>query len=56
MACNSQVAGGYIRKNSPKEGTARFNHLEVPNISRLLGNIEGLRVLDLGCGAGRFTR
>ena len=33
-----------------------FKHVEAPNASRVLGDISGLRVLDLACGSGRFTR
>ena len=37
-------------------GISMFNNVEAPSCSRALGNIVGLRVLDLGCGSGRYTR
>ena len=36
--------------------TVFFTHFEEPCSSRALGDITGLRVLDLACGSGRFTR
>jgi 2-polyprenyl-3-methyl-5-hydroxy-6-metoxy-1,4-benzoquinol methylase len=29
--------------------------LEEPQINRLLGDVRGLRIADLGCGTGRHT-
>src|SRR5262245_11594196 len=37
-------------RNAPREG------LLDPNMLEACGNVEGLRILDCGCGEGRFAR
>ena len=56
MAYSEDVTEGYNAKIVSREGSDNFNYVEAPNASRMLGNIEGLRVVDLACGSGRFTR
>ena len=38
------------------EAIELFINSEAPCCSKALGDITGLRVLDLACGSGRFTR
>ena len=56
MAYSDNVTEGYNLKIVSQEGSDNFNYVEAPNASRMLGDITGLRVLDLACGSGRFTR
>merc|ERR1711892_251954 len=56
MAYSEDVTEGYNAKIVSREGSDNFNYVEAPNASRLLGSIEGLRVVDLACGPGRFSR
>ena len=56
MSYNEETSKGYNSKICSREGIRMFNDLEAPGCSRALGNIVGLRVLDLGCGSGRYTR
>lgn len=37
-------------------GTAFRTHLETPSVLTALGELHGMRVLDLGCGSGVYTR
>lgn len=37
-------------------GTAFRTHLETPSVLTALGDLHGMRVLDLGCGSGVYTR
>ena len=53
---SKELAEGYVKKTGTRICTENFDHVEAPNVSRMLGDIKGLRVLDLGCGSGRFTR
>ena len=56
MAYNKEVSGGYQIMTSTPESIEMFTHAEAPCSSRALGDITSLRVLDLACGSGRFTR
>jgi len=56
MAYTKIVADNHSIWLKSREVTKKFNHWEVPSASRALGDISGLRVLDLACGDGRFTR
>lgn len=38
------------------EGNFYDKYLVIPSMLRLLGEVDGLRVLDLGCGTGVFAR
>ena len=53
MSYNEETSKGYNSKI--KSRNRIFNDVEAP-CSSALGNIVGLRVLDLGCGSGRYTR
>ena len=57
MAYNKFVSDEYntLTDNTP-EANDLFIHAEAPGASRALGDITGLRVLDLACGSGRYTR
>ena len=57
MAYNKIVSDEYntLTDNTP-EANDLFIHAEAPGASRALGDIAGLRVLDLACGSGRYTR
>ena len=50
----NEMADDYDGFTSP-EGTYS-NAIEWAHIRRILPQIEGARVLDIGCGSGRFTR
>eukprot|EP00092_Neocalanus_flemingeri_P041549 GFUD01045249.1.p1 GENE.GFUD01045249.1~~GFUD01045249.1.p1 ORF type:complete len:247 (+),score=49.76 GFUD01045249.1:61-801(+) len=56
MAYSGELAEGYNDTISSIEGNTNFDYVEAPNASRMLGDIAGLRVLDLACGTGRYTR
>src|SRR5947209_4011316 len=42
--------------NSLVSETADYRSIVIPALETLLGNIVGKRVLDLGCGSGRYAR
>ena len=56
MAYSEHLTEGYNKKITSREGSDNFKYVEAPNASRMLGDIAGLRVLDLACGSGRFSR
>ncbi|HEY8207703.1 MAG TPA: methyltransferase domain-containing protein, partial [Myxococcaceae bacterium] len=37
------------------DGSGSLRALEEPEVDRLVGPVEGLRVLDAGCGTGRHA-
>ena len=56
MAYDKEVSGGYETMTCTQESIEMFTHATAPCSSQALGDITGLRVLDLACGSGRFTR
>ena len=57
MAYNEDVSAGHDTMSYEcPEHISFFEDFEVPYSSSALGDITGLRVLDLGCGSGRLSR
>ncbi len=42
-------------KENP-QGWFYNDHLEIPAVNKLLGNVEGKKILDFGCGTGIYTK
>jgi ubiquinone/menaquinone biosynthesis C-methylase UbiE len=51
------LAKGYYEARIYKQGIGYFHHtlLELPSTLKLLGNVRGKRILDVGCGPGLYA-
>ena len=51
------LAKGYYEAIKHKQGISYFHHclLELPSTLKLLGNVNGKKILDVGCGPGLYA-